>query len=80
MEEGKILIAKEWPGSDRYRVDTDCFSGTMQYVGVVWSSPPWSTEAKRKNRKDWWARHAGPGNSEVGPFESRKAAAGALCR
>jgi hypothetical protein len=77
-EDGKIIVAKEYPNSHRFRVDTDCITGRMQYVGVVWPTPPYSVEAKRTVRKDWWAQRAGEPGSEFGPFPSRQAAVRAL--
>lgn len=81
MDEGRILIAKEYPGSNRFRVNSDCGTGQMRYVGVVWPERDWSAAAKRRKVPShlWMARHAGQG-SEVGPFSTRKAAAEALSK
>jgi hypothetical protein len=79
MEEGKILFSLEYPGSNRFRVDSDCATGKMEYLGKVWKEFDYSAAAKRRKAASyvWFAMHKGFG-AQVGPFQTRKAAGAAL--
>jgi hypothetical protein len=77
IEEGRISTTREYPGSERYRVETDFETGAMQFVGYVWAEPAWGRKADARR---WWGRVATQRKDapHLGPFDTRKAAAAAV--